>query len=174
MKKSFSFATIMKWVIGSISTLTLAGGVILVMMTMTYIHHLQSELIAERSNYQGQITYLQAIGADNAKFANWFNHAFSKTRVTSYVPYLGGINGGGKVYANGEPVLPLAASRAALKSGSVRMGDFVLLVGQIKDTKGPSILGHSFDIHVPDMAAARMFGSSNFKWANLSRAPKVN
>jgi len=164
IKKPFS---IKKFVVGSVSTLGLLSIIGGCLLLAGYIQHLRTE----RTALKGEISYLQTIGADNAKVATWFNSAFALTHVTAYVPYLRGINGGGKQYANGEPVLPLAASRQALRNGTVAMGDYVLLVGQIKDMKGPSVGGHSFDIHVPDAATAAMIGNRPFKYLNLSRAP---
>jgi len=161
IKKAFSLR---KWVIRSCSTLgvlSVLGGILMVGL---YIHHLK----AESQRLRGHISYLQQVGDDNAKIANWFNKAFSKTRITAYVPYLGGINGGGKNYANGEPVLPLAASRQALKNGSVAMGDYVILIGQIKDKKGPSIENHSFDIHVPDAETAALIGNRPYFYSKVA------
>ena len=164
IKKTFSLK---KWLIGSFSTVGVLSLVAAGLLLFLYVRHLEAESL----KLQGQVSYLQAIGKDNAQLVAWFNKAVLKTQVTAYVPYLGGINGGGKAYANGEPVIPLAASRQALKSGTVAMGDYVLLVGQIKDTKGTSIEGHSIDIQVPDLATAMLIGKRPFKFANLSRRP---
>ena len=122
----------------------------------------------DRAQLKGEVIRLQLKGDENARIVEWFNRAIQKTDITAYVPYLGGINGGGKVYANGEPVLPLAASRQALKNGSVVMGDYVLLIGQIKDKKGEEILGHSFDVQTPDMDTARIIAKRPFSYVNLS------
>ena len=159
-KKPFNFR---KWIIGSFSTAGILSIICGSLLLYAYIRHLQ----AEGARLQGQISYLKQVGNDNAKIAEWFNKAFSKTRITAYAPYLGGINGPGKNYANGEPVLPLAASRSALENGSVAMGDYVILVGQIKDKKGPSMLGHSFDIHVPDAETAALIGNRPYFYTKL-------
>jgi hypothetical protein len=134
-----------------------------------------SEVIHWIERLYGRIYWLEAMVQEkDHQVANvqnkleFFESAIQKTTITSYVPYLGGINGNGKVYANGEPVLPIAASRKALSNGSVKLGDYVLLIGQIKDTKGTAIKGHSFDVHAPDLATAKKIGKRSYSFVNLS------
>lgn len=129
-----------------------------------YVSGLRAQTAMLKSQLQDQVK----LQADNTAKVAFFESTLRKTIITPYVPQLGGINGGGKFYANGETVIPIAASRAALKTGSVRMGDFVLLVGQIKDKKGESITDHSFDIQVPNMDVARVIAKRPYTFVNLS------
>ena len=142
------------WFIGIFSTLGVSGLATIFLWVSLYIVTLRREHV----KLQEEIVELKETGETNNQIVKWLNKAVGKTTITSYVPYLGGINGGGKNYANGEPVLPIAASRAALKNGSLVMGDYVLLVGQIKDLKSATVEGHSFDVQSPDLKTATLIG----------------
>ena len=155
--------TYKKVLLGSILTILCIG----IFQSRTYIQKLEKDY----KNLQEKFSSLETLNQKQEQKLSFINFALKKTTITPYVPYLGGINGGGKFYANGEPVLPLAASRRALKNGSVAMGDYILLIGQIKDTKGSTIKDHSFDIHVPDMGVANLIGKRPALYLNLSNSP---
>jgi hypothetical protein len=160
-QKTINFPAILK-------SITLPALVVLVATaSVSVVKHI-STLRAQRDMLKSQLQDQVRLQADNTMKVAFFESALRKTVITSYVPQLGGINGGGKVYANGEPVIPIAASRKALKSGSVRMGDFVLLVGQIKDTKGEGTTEHSFDVQAPSAEIASMIGKRPYTFVNLS------
>lgn len=133
--------------------------------TVSYIGSLKTQVSVLTHQQQEHIK----LQAENTAKVAFFESALRKTVITPYIPQLGGINGGGKCYANGEPVISIAASRKALKTGSVAMGDYVLLVGQIKDTKGEVIKDHSFDIQVPSMDVAKIIAKRPFNYVNLSK-----